>query len=184
MFIDHTSYKTWSLFLFFGCNMKSLVQSCELYIHQFCLIDSARSLTLHYNNVIMSEMASQVISISIICSTIHSGADQRKHQSSASLAFVREIHRWPANSPHKRPVTRKMLPFDDVILLFNTRLRAFVRSYEAGRLPNNTVHSKMMSLLTLFGHHFIPLNTFIETYYVDIKCCPNVLIKVIISLLF
>ena len=44
------------------------------------------------------------------------GADQRKHQSSASLAFVRGIHRWPVNSPHKGPVTRKMFPFDDVIL--------------------------------------------------------------------
>ena len=45
------------------------------------------------------------------------GADQRKHQSSASLAFVRRIHRWPVNSPRKRPVTRKMFPFDDVIML-------------------------------------------------------------------
>ena len=44
------------------------------------------------------------------------GADQRKHQSSASSAFVREIHRWPLDSPHKRPVSRKMFPFDDVIL--------------------------------------------------------------------
>ena len=45
-----------------------------------------------------------------------SGEDQRKHQSSASLTFVRGIHRWPVNSPHKRPVTRKMFPFDDVIM--------------------------------------------------------------------
>ena len=42
--------------------------------------------------------------------------DQRKHQSSASLAFVRGIHRWPVNSQHKWPVTRKMFPFDDVIM--------------------------------------------------------------------
>ena len=41
---------------------------------------------------------------------------QRKHQSSASLAFVRRIHRGPVNSPHKGPVTRKMFPFDDVIM--------------------------------------------------------------------
>ena len=47
------------------------------------------------------------------------GADQRKHQSSASLAFGQGIHRWPANSPHKRLVTRKMFPFDDVILTRN-----------------------------------------------------------------
>ena len=45
-----------------------------------------------------------------------SGADQRKHQSSALLAFVMGIHRWPVNSPHKGPVTRKMFPFDDVIM--------------------------------------------------------------------
>ena len=45
-----------------------------------------------------------------------SDADQRKHQSSASLAFVREIHRGPVNFPHKWPVTRKMFPFDDVIM--------------------------------------------------------------------
>ena len=45
-----------------------------------------------------------------------SGTDQRKHQSSASLAFVREIHRRPVNSLHKWPVTRKMFPFDDVIM--------------------------------------------------------------------
>ena len=45
-----------------------------------------------------------------------SDADQRKHQSSASLAFVRGIHRGPVNSPHKWPVTRKMFPFDDVIM--------------------------------------------------------------------
>ena len=49
-------------------------------------------------------------------STVYSGADQRKHQSSASLAFVWGIDRWPVNSPHKGPVTRKMFPFDDVIM--------------------------------------------------------------------
>ena len=43
------------------------------------------------------------------------GSDQRKYQSSASLACVRGIHRWPVNCPHKGPVTRKMFPFDDVI---------------------------------------------------------------------
>ena len=64
----------------------------------------------------MSLMASQITSLTIVYSTVYSGADQRKLQSSASLAFVREIHRGPVNSPHKRPVTRKMFPFDDVIM--------------------------------------------------------------------
>ena len=64
----------------------------------------------------MSTMASQIISLTIIYSTVYSGADQRKHQNSTSLAFVRGIHREPVNSPHKGPVTRKMFPFDDVIM--------------------------------------------------------------------
>ena len=51
--------------------------------------------------------------------SVCSGADQREHQSSASLACVWKIHRWPVSSPHKGPVTRKMVPFDDVIILEN-----------------------------------------------------------------
>ena len=46
-------------------------------------------------------MASQITSLTIVYSTVHSGADQRKHQSSASLAFARGIHRWPVNSRTK-----------------------------------------------------------------------------------
>ena len=70
----------------------------------------------HYNDIIMSALAYQITSITIVYSTVYSGTDQRKHQSSVSLAFVRGIHRWPVNSPHKWPVTRKMFPFDDVIM--------------------------------------------------------------------
>ena len=72
----------------------------------------------HYNDVIMGTMMSQITSLTIVYSAVYSGADQRKYQSSASLAFVREIHRWPVNSPHKWPVTRKTFPFDDIIMLF------------------------------------------------------------------
>ena len=129
----------------------------------------------------MSTVASQITSLMIVYSTVYSGADQRKHQSStglhernspvtgkfpsqrasnaenvsiwwrhhafilhwwsgqkleeqtvilshtyasyllhigikAPLAFVRGIHQWPVNSPHKGPATRKMFPFDDVIM--------------------------------------------------------------------
>ena len=64
----------------------------------------------------MSTMASQITSLSIVCSSVCSDADQRKHQSSTSLAFVRGIHRWPVNSPRKGPVTQKMFPFDDIIM--------------------------------------------------------------------
>ena len=70
----------------------------------------------HYNDVIMGTIAPQITSLTIVYSTVYSGADQSKHQSSASLAFVCGIHRGPVNSPHKWPVTRKKLPFDDVIM--------------------------------------------------------------------
>ena len=71
----------------------------------------------HYNDVIMGAIASQITSLMIVYSTVYSCTDQRKQQSSASLAFVRGIHRGPVNSPHKWPVTRKMFPFDYVIML-------------------------------------------------------------------
>ena len=73
-------------------------------------------LHLHYHDIIMSMMVSQITGISIVCSTVGSGADQRKHQSAVSLAFVCGIQWWPVSSPHKRPVTRKMFPFYDVIM--------------------------------------------------------------------
>ena len=77
-----------------------------------------RVYALYYSDIIMGAMASQITSLTIVYLTIHSDADQRKHQSSASLAFVWGFHRWPVNSPHKGPVTRKMFPFDDIIMWF------------------------------------------------------------------
>ena len=66
-------------------------------------------------------MTSQITSLTmVVYSIVYSGADQRKHQSSASLAFVRGIHQGPVNSPHKWPVTRKMFPFDDAIMALYT----------------------------------------------------------------
>ena len=74
-----------------------------------------RTSTITCSDVIMDAMASQITSLTIVYSTVYSAADQRKHQRSASLTFVRGIHRWPVNSPHQWPVTWKMFPFDDVI---------------------------------------------------------------------
>ena len=64
----------------------------------------------------MSTVASQITSLMIVYTTFYSGADQRKHQISASLAFVRGIHRWLVNSSHEGPVMRKMFPINDVIM--------------------------------------------------------------------
>ena len=81
----------------------------------------------HYDDVTMSLMASQITSLTIVYSTVYSGADQKKHQSSASLAFVRGIHQGPVNSEHKWPVTRKMFPFDDVIMLYGYSVQSVPR---------------------------------------------------------
>ena len=66
----------------------------------------------------MGAMASQITSLTIVYSTVYLDADQSKHQSSASLAFVRGIHRGPVNSPHKWPVTQKKFRLDDVIMWY------------------------------------------------------------------
>ena len=97
--------------------------------------------TVHYSDVIMGTMASQITSLLIVYSTVYSSADQRKHQSSTSLAFVRGIHRWPVNSPDKRPVTRKMFPFDDIIMWL------LDRQYQNGTLQWCRI-SIMASLIT------------------------------------
>ena len=81
----------------------------------------------------MSTMASQIISLAIVYSTVYPDADQRKHQSFASLAFVRGIHQEPVNSPHKGPVTRKLFPFVDVIMgATNTTIAQFLGELRVG----------------------------------------------------
>ena len=102
---------------------------------------SSNMQSLHLDNVQVwhaslqwrhNAVASQISSVSTICSTICSDADQRKHQSSASLAFVMGIHRWPVNSPHKGPVTRKMFSFDDVVMCSYSSLETTV-NYDKSR---------------------------------------------------
>ena len=61
-------------------------------------------------------MVSQIIGVSMVYPTVCSGADKRKHQSSASLAFARGIHQCPVSSPHKVPVTQKTFTFDNIIM--------------------------------------------------------------------
>ena len=107
-----TSWKQWSRTGGSWCALRSsdgfslgLFQSHVSGQHRLCTC-----CIIHYNDVKMSAMASQITSLTIVYST---DADQRKHQSSALLAFVRGIPRWPTNFPHKRPVTRKMFSFDD-----------------------------------------------------------------------
>ena len=81
--------------------------------------------TRHYGDVIMGTITSQITSLNIVYSTVYSVADQRKHQRSASQAFVWGIHWGLVNSLHKWPVMRKMFPFDDVIMGYSQTLLPF-----------------------------------------------------------
>ena len=99
----------------------------------------------------------------IVYSTVYSDADQRKYKNSASLAFVRGIHRWPVNSPHKWPVTRKMFPFDDVIMCF---LGAF---FETGWLRKLCLLSSWLEQMASLSQTTFP-NTlsWMETFAIQI----------------
>ena len=101
------------LYWVWGRASKLFVSQCRS-CQDWCIVPSFYK--DHYCDIIMGSMASQITSLNNFYLTVYSCADQRKHQSSASLAFVWGIHRWPVNSPHKGPVTRKMFPFDAIIM--------------------------------------------------------------------
>ena len=98
----------------------------------------------------MGGMASQITSLTIVYSTVYSGADQRKHQSPASLAFVRWIHRGLVNSPHKWPVTRKLSPFDDVIMHGVYARHPTTNSYSYGTCNEGAI-GKTEAILSSMG---------------------------------
>ena len=91
------------------------------------------------------------MSIAIVYSTVYSGWDQRKYQSSVSLAFVRGIHRSPVNSPHKGPVTRKMFSFDDVIIdIYN--LHFLIKPTSVQLWWHMVRHNKFRNILAKLMH--------------------------------
>ena len=94
----------------------------------------------HCNDGIMSLMVSQITSLTIVYSTIFQGTDERKHQSSASLAHSL------VNSPHKGPVTRKMFPFDDFIM--SRQFEKYYGELNQRSLWNHRNSSKMLPLIT------------------------------------
>ena len=105
----------------------------------------------------MNAMASQITILTIVYSTVYS-ADQIKHQSSASLTFVRGVHRWPGNSSHKWPVTRKMFPFDDVT-------KSFSRLPFLFRLQTSVVIATKMSevsiiFLSILNHNYTTIHIY------------------------
>ena len=105
--LKHNPYIMWMILFCCHCS----------YVVNFFWFHMIYSSSLHYNDIIMSAMVSGITSLMIVYSTVCSSSDQRKHQSSTTLAYVRGIHQWLVNSPHKGSVTRKMFPFDDLIMI-------------------------------------------------------------------
>ena len=93
------------------------------------IAESGTNVIQYYSDVTISVMTSKITSLTIVYSTVYSGTDLRKHHSSASLAFVMEIRWWSVNSPHRGSVTRKMFPFDDVIINMTHHCRQLGKLY-------------------------------------------------------
>ena len=107
-----------------------------------------------YNDVIMGMIASQITSLTIVYSTVYSGADQRKHQSSLPLAFVWGIHRSLVYSPHKWPVTRKMFPFDDITMEWRSFSKVVAMFNHVGRSFNvfKCQHQELISCFRIWAY--------------------------------
>ena len=97
--------------------MQSDVKPLLLIVYKLIFFDTQNFNNCHCSGLIMSMMVSQITGVLIVSPTVCSDADQRKHQSFRSLAFVRGIHWWLVNHPHKGPEMWKMFPFDNIIMV-------------------------------------------------------------------
>ena len=99
---------------------------------------------------------------------------KKTHQSSASLAFVRGIHRWPVNYPHKGPVTRKMFPFDDVIMMSevnNHNAQSSLALRPNGSRARSNCHAVLPVCL-------VQMHQKANTSHVEIKKCYDKLLAI------
>ena len=95
------------------------------FIHWRCMGDLPIAVLLflswrdrsHYSDAILRAMASQIIGVSIVCSTVCSGAHQKKASKLLVTGICEGNSPVSGEFPHKSPVTRKMFPFDDVIIV-------------------------------------------------------------------
>ena len=124
--------------------------------HSWMCVPACESVCAHYSDVIMGTVASQITSLTIVYSTLCS--DQRKYQSTASLAFVTGIHRWPVNSPHEGPVTQ-LFPFDGVIM----QTGELMKDRMALTKIRDNVHANTLAIIIQLQHfwiYLISLNSF------------------------
>ena len=119
---------------------------------------------IHYSDVIMSQVASSITSLTIVYSTVYTGTYQRKHQNSASLACARGTHRWPVNSPHKGTVMRKMFPFDYVIIPSCNHSALIINILKQ---PSPPYMDQSCTLIWIF--HFLMYDQNLGCNYVTIK---------------
>ena len=119
----------------------------------------------HCDDVIMSAVASQITSLTIVYSTVFSDAGQRKHPSSASLVFVWGIHRWPVNSPHKWPAKGQMFHFQSAGKMELSDIFSNIQSTRK-RIPSNW----FLRLSNLFVHESPELN---ESIRLSSQCNCN-----------
>ena len=116
----------------------------------------------------MGTMASQITSLMIVYSTVYSSADQRTNQSSTSLACVRGAHRWPGVSPHKVPETRKVFPFDDVIMyVMQGRCSDHISEYSEDK--TNIFFNCLQNQMMTQTHTVKTSMKFIETLMINCK---------------
>ena len=116
---------------------------------------------LHYSDVIMSAMfldcllrrrskKTSKLRVTGLC----------EGQSSVSLVFVRGIHRWPVNSPHKGPVTRETFPFNEVILA-----RLEIVPHWACSCTRRTDYSAWPMSFPVFGHRLFCVKNILRIHW-------------------
>ena len=98
--------------------------------YEECSVDSSR-ISLHWRHNGHNSVSNYKPYDCLLNRLFRRRSNIRKHQSSASLAFVRGNHRRPVNSPHIWPVTRKVFPFDDVIMIYLINIPFASTTYRA-----------------------------------------------------
>ena len=124
---------------------------------------------LHYDDVIISAIASQITGVSTVCSTVCSSVDQRKHQGPASLGFVTRIHRWPVDSPHKGQQRGKCFHFMTSLWLLTGWMGGRTHSPTVINVASNTPNKEDSELCQSFFFSYVNVRFIIMIFTPDIS---------------
>ena len=114
-----------------------------------CIAEEA----LHYYDVIMTTIASQITSLTVVYSTVYSEGRSKKTLKLRVTGLCVGNSPGPVNSPHKGPVTRKMFPFDDVIMWYSRVWKDKLLVYcfhGSSKWATNTIAKSFRLILRLF----------------------------------